>query len=201
MKRNAYTLVELLVVVSVLAVLVAMAVLAGRTLIRGSKIRETATELNALSIAAHEYTRQVSHLRIPGLDSPSPPDRLDVFAEAETAPYRYTTGGRFTRRVPEGTIIDVPPDTVEYPTIRAFLLACRLRSLAACQIIDHLSDDKLRCDDLYYTDALEMDTPALYRVDAWNTPIVYAATGGFGSAGPDRAWNTPDDVIAALRAH
>jgi type II secretory pathway pseudopilin PulG len=208
-RLGAFTLVELLVVLGIIALLIALVVAGGAHLAQRSKVRDTEALLSSLNQALDAFAADKPFARVPaatGLNPnaqvPSarygdyPPDELMAFdcQLPGTGPPGYVllvtpVGGNYPR-------VTVPtlPSGKPQPDVnsqRAMVLAIRLRSPSAAAILDRVPD-RFRAQlaaggEVYQADASDaVGTPLVYYVDAWGQPIEYYSTRVAGSSSPAR---------------
>ena len=193
-RRSAFSLVEMLVVLAVLALLIGMAFKGATAMTDSGKVRETEGLIASLMQAIDAYKLEVKQSRASGgnvglLYNGSPPDDLDVFsvsgATIGTDPpinVRLAAGNpdindivlNWTdpRNSGAGTVNS--PGDFHHGDVRAMVLAMRLRSPKASEILDGINAKYRVKDDAVFDPGDDTDPiPLVYYVDAWGTPIEY----------------------------
>ncbi len=185
---RAFTLIEILVVVAVLAILIGMAFRGATAMTESAKVRETEGLLQALTQAIDAYKLEVGQSRAGGgavavLYNGSPPDdwRVFTFAGANLAGnvVKMVSGNPVlpdlteTRDATSGAMTS--PNGRSHGDVRAMVLAMRLRSPKASEILDGINE-KYRVNEgnLFFNPGDGTDPiPLTHYVDGWGTPIEY----------------------------
>lgn len=189
-RRRAFSLVEMLVVIAVLAILMAAVWKGGSALISGGKVRDTQGLFATIEQAIEAYRSEFSQSRIANADDVyaggNPPDDLGVFQGG--SPGGSVAAGP---RVAMGTSTSsVPNPLPAYSDVRAMILAMRLRSPKARAVLDRIDKRFVKSgreENQFYdpgdgSEAIPLD----YYVDAWGTPIEYYSTASASSSSAPR---------------
>ena len=202
--RTAFTMIELLVVVAVIAILLGAIIAGGSALISKAKASDTRALFQTLALAVEQFKDDAPTAKVAGYTARYanyPPDELEVFSAADGIPPSGAnllgTGARLEDE--SDTVLSSPLDAVEHRDVKAMVLAVRLFSAAGAEILDQV-DERFRrrgqtatgLAEYYDRDQTGSNNsfrePLIYYVDSWGTPIEYYATnlpGPSGSADVD----------------
>ena len=209
-QRRAFTLVEILVVIAIIAVLLGMAVAVGNHVRTNAEIKNTKTTIEMLATALREYER------LQGANTVEFP--REPFNHATAYPWEFAAvveccigaGGT-------GDQHEIAPARWrEYNDLlleqQQMLLAARgsievlyyyLAQEPDCQaILGRLPDEMVTNDDNdAVTIGIDLPTPLLEVNDAWGRPIRYETRGAgnfpvLTSAGVDGLFDNADDLIS-----
>lgn len=198
--RRAFSLVEIMVVIGILALLIGIVFKGGGALITRAKVRDTEALLKSLNQALQAYASDVNQVRIPcvkDIYGGFPPDNIYVFDEigvnlgcasgnvvmvsgTSNADIKPDLPGLIDQRASSGALQTLAQQELKHGDMRAMVLAMRLRSPKASQILDRIDARFKRS---------QVDEPAMgaffdpgdgtaqiyldYYVDAWGTPLEY----------------------------
>ena len=188
--HSAFTLVELIVVVAVIAILIAAIVGVSTSVIRGGKERDTGAMLQLLDLAVKEFRddaplAKVTHYKSRYVEN-CPPDELEAFTDEFTTP----SVPPFLRIAPGGTanaLKDIGDGNLDLTTVKArstkaMALAITLYSDEADAIIERI-DARFRKStggseylDRQVGAGSKIKQPLTYFVDSWGTPVEYFST-------------------------
>jgi len=189
MRHNtAFTLVELLVVIGVIALLIGAILGVSVSVIAGAKARDTQAMLASLSLAVDQFRNdaplaKATNYKKRYLEN-APPDELEAFTgEYTESPVSVAPGAAALQ---DGSGGALSLSAVEHRDIKAMVLAMTLYSDAAAAILDRIDTRfRRRAQDAAGapTEVLRrsmggsnIDIPLVYYVDSWGTPLDYFAT-------------------------
>ena len=196
-RREAFSLVELLVVIAVLAILLGLVFKGGGSMLTKGKANDTEALLQNLDQAITAYKSEVvTQTDIPNADAlfrGSPPDAVYVFDKGGTtvagcdiamgrgdpgSSNPWIPAGLDDGRDAGGKLSS--PAAPRHGDVRALVLAMRLRSPKASAILDQIDARFLvpgRADGVFFDPGDgSAPIPLDYYVDAWGTPIEYYST-------------------------
>lgn len=197
--RTAFTMIELLVVVAVIAILLGAIIAGGSALISKAKASDTRALFQTLALAVEQFKDDAPTAKVTGYTARYanyPPDELEVFSADDGIPPSGAnlvgTGARLEDE--SDTALSSPLNAVEQRDVKAMVLAVRLFSAGAAEILDQV-DERFRRQgqtaaglaEYYDRDHSGSNDsfrePLIYYVDSWGTPIEYYATNLPGSSG------------------
>ncbi len=184
----AFSLVELLVVMAVIAILITLAFKGGSAVLEHGRERDTETLFGMLNQAIDTFYAEKPYVR--NRDAMQryggyPPDELAVLDGDAALP---TPGARLVNPTasienvylgPAVPAIDTVDPQLLGTDVRALALAIRLRSPKAATILDGIPERfqaDVPPDELYQAGDGDPGIRLVYYVDAWGTPIEYYAT-------------------------
>ena len=196
-RREAFSLVELLVVIAVLAILLGLVLKGGGSMLTKGKVNDTEALFQNLDQAITAYKSEVNQTRIPNADAlfrGSPPDAVYVFVDENgttvagcaiamgrgnpSSSNPWIPAGLDDGRDAGGKLSS--PAAAMHGDVRALVLAMRLRSPKASAILDQIDARFLvpgRADGVFFDPGDgSAPIPLDYYVDAWGTPIEYYST-------------------------
>lgn len=188
--RSAFTLIELMVVVAVIAVLIGAIIGIGASVIAGGKARDTEALLKAIETAVQQFQQEAPFAGVPNYNTryadDYPPDELEAFTKDNDF------GGELFDNVSPGgadLVFQWSPSSlgeVQYRDIKAMSLAISLYNPEACSILERIDnrfrrlETNISGDPLEYLDRESVggvtNEPLVYYVDSWGTPIEYYST-------------------------
>jgi prepilin-type N-terminal cleavage/methylation domain-containing protein len=191
----AFTLVEVLAVVAIIAILLGLVVGVSSWAVKSARQRHTGSMLSLLDTAAEQFKKETAGSlgRIPMYlerYGGYPPDELAPFVNASRGggipnPAAPQNPGPVINPVATADVVPQDPDTnVPGADMRAFVLAVRLFSNEANVFLERIdirfkrtADPSVhRWDRGGDTSVDATDEPLDYFVDSWETPIVYFNT-------------------------
>ena len=206
--RTAFTMIELLVVVAVIAVLLGAILAGGSVLINKAKANDTRALFQTLALAVEQFKDDAPLAKVAGYTTRYanyPPDELEAFSAAAAdgiPPSGANLLGTGARLEDESdTALSSPLNAVEQRDVKAMALAVRLFSAAGAEILDQV-DERFRrrgqtatgLAEYYDRDQTGSNNsfrePLIYYVDSWGTPIEYYAT---NLPGPSGTADVPTD--------
>jgi len=217
---RAFSLVEIMVVIGILALLIGIVFKGGGAMITRAKVRDTEAMIKTLKQAIEAYESEVNQQRVPcvsDLYRNSPPDNLYVFDKNGADLDCPKTSGGIVKMVTDlsaatvtpglndlrassGELQGLSPANKKHGDIRAMVLAMRLRSPKASEILDRIDPRFKRsgaADNAFFDPGDGTDLIALdYYVDAWGSPLEYFCMCSF-----DPASATPRDAASTMIVH
>jgi prepilin-type N-terminal cleavage/methylation domain-containing protein len=195
-RRCGFTLVELLVVVSVLAILISIVWKGSSVLIKQSKVRDTEALLKQLDQALTQFESDKPFARVPLYAeryNDAPADELGVLSGNNAHWPLGIPGTPGIHVVPDGSsgnnaVLNVPAKEESryllddpWPSqrsVEAFILCVRRGSPSAAVMLDGVSE-RFRARETQWSYQAPGDSqprPLEYYVDSWGTPLEYFAT-------------------------
>ena len=183
--HSAFTLVELIVVVAVIAILIAAIVGVSTSVIRGGKERDTEAMLQVLDLAVKEFRDDAPLAKVPNYKKRyvenCPPDELEAFTD-EFTPGSYLKIAQGSDPLKDATDDQLDLAEVKARSTKAMALAITLYSDEADAIIERI-DGRFRKStggseylERQVGAGSKIKQPLTYFVDSWGTPVEYFAT-------------------------
>lgn len=198
-RRRAFTLAEILVVVAILALLIGVVYKGGSTLMNNAKARDTEALIKTLMAAVEAYKLEVNDSNIPYMKDVylgNPPDSVYLFDRAglplpDCSPYSPANpctlrlvsasssavappGLKDVRNPSNGQLQPLARSTMRHEDIRALVLSIRLRSPKAAEILDRIDPRfKVAGEVAYDPGDGSAPIPLDYYADSWGIPLEY----------------------------
>ena len=184
-RGGAFTLVEILIVVAIIALLASVMVGVGRQVRKNAKIRATQSIMQMLCTALEEYNDDKGGF---------PPEIKDIEND-----FPGTDVGRHNDMTWPDT--DDPTDLIAALASVEVMYWYLSEAPGSRKIIDRLPDSYVVNEDNDSVEVAGRAKPLIEVNDAWGRPLKYENQGGgnfplLRSAGPDGELETADDIIS-----